>query len=87
MNSDEYRSKKIIKLGQAHVDGSQSGFVYSWGVARPSSLERTDTQSDTSWKYALCDKICYCIDANYAKGTTLEGFITKHRRQLVIECE
>ena len=31
MNSDEYRSKKIIKLGQAHVDGSQSGAVYFRG--------------------------------------------------------
>lgn len=25
----------------------------------------------------------YCIDANYHKGTTVENFINKHRRQLV----
>lgn len=28
-------------------------------------------------------EISYCIDANYWKGTTLEQFLNKHRRQLV----
>lgn len=27
--------------------------------------------------------VSYCIDANYHKGTTIEGYLTKHRRQLV----
>ena len=29
--------------------------------------------------------VSYCIDANYYKGTTLEGYLTKKRRQLVME--
>lgn len=29
-------------------------------------------------------EISYCIDANYWKGTTVEQFLTKKRRQLVV---
>lgn len=35
--------------------------------------------------YDCCDRISYCIDANYYKGTTIENYFKKHRRQLVIE--
>lgn len=28
-------------------------------------------------------QICYCIDSNYWKGSTLDNFLKKHRRQLV----
>ena len=31
---------------------------------------------------SLCE-ISYCIDANYWKGTTVQQFLTKKRRQLV----
>ena len=30
-------------------------------------------------------KVSYCIDSNYWKGSTLESFLTKHRRQLVTD--
>lgn len=30
-------------------------------------------------------EISYCLDANYWKGTTVENFVDKHRRQLVVE--
>ena len=36
-------------------------------------LEQVDRLSETS----------YCIDANYWKGTTVQQFLTKKRRQLV----
>lgn len=80
-------SEKILKIGQISVPGSQAGQVYSeGGWHRPLPPERTDTQSDTSSrKYALTDRISYCIDANYWKGTTVEHFFAKHLRQLVIE--
>ena len=29
--------------------------------------------------------VSYCIDSNYWKGTTLDGFLKKHRRQLVTD--
>jgi len=32
----------------------------------------------------LGQTISYCIDANYWKGTTIEQFVTKKRRQLVV---
>ena len=80
-------SKKIEKVGQISSDNSQAGTVYSKGGWLPqSSPDHTATQSGTSsQKYALTDKISYCIDANYWKGTTLEHFFAKHLRQLVIE--
>ena len=28
---------------------------------------------------------CYCLDSNYWKGTTLQSFLKKHRRQLVTD--
>lgn len=42
-------------------------------------------QSASDDRYRLCDRISYCIDANYFKGTTFESFLNKKRRQLVIE--
>lgn len=33
---------------------------------------------------SLCE-YSYCIDANYAKGTTFKDFLVKHRRQLIIK--
>ena len=30
-------------------------------------------------------EVSYCLDANYWKGTTVENFIDKHRRQLGVE--
>lgn len=81
-------SKGIQKVGQISADGSQAGTVYdSGGVSRPlSSQDATDTPSDTlSKSYRHTDKISYCLDANYWKGTTIEYSLTKHKRQLVIE--
>ena len=79
--------KQILKIGQISVPGSQAGQVYGeGGYHQQSALARTDTQLDTSsQKYLLTDKISYCLDANYWKGTTFESFLSKHRRQLVIE--
>ena len=81
-------NKKILKCGQIHeCDKSESGNVYlRGGCHQPSYQERTDTQSDMlSYRYALTQKISYCLDANYYKGTTIDTFFKKHKRQLVIE--
>ena len=29
--------------------------------------------------------ISYCLDSNYYKGTTIEQYMNKHRRQLIVE--
>ena len=39
--------------------------------------------TDTADKKAGQD-ISYCIDANYWKGTTIDDFIKKKRRQLAV---
>ena len=87
LENSKMSEKQILKIGQISVPGSQAGQVYSEGGYRQqSALAHTDTQLDTSsQRYELTDKISYCLDANYWKGTTFESFLSKHRRQLVIE--
>ena len=73
--------KEVKRVGQMSIDGSQAGLVYSTGGYRRQYVQdATDTQSDI-----LSQKISYCIDANYWKGTSVEDFFRKRRRQLVIE--
>ena len=50
-----------------------------------SSALTEHSMESTSLRYDLSDRISYCIDANYWKGTTVESSFAKHRRQLVIE--
>ena len=38
-----------------------------------------------SLEVPISQKVSYCIDSNYWKGSTLENFLTKHRRQLVTD--
>ena len=80
-------SKGIQKVDQLSSDGSQAGTVYDSGWVSPTIISgATDTPSDTlSKSYRHTDKISYCLDANYWKGTTIEYYLTKHKRQLVIE--
>ena len=36
-------------------------------------------------KVLLTPPVAYCIDANYYKGTTIQQYLKKKRRQLVME--
>ena len=36
-------------------------------------------------KVLLAPPVAYCIDANYYKGTTIQQYLKKKRRQLVME--
>lgn len=54
-------------------------------VKRNNLSVRGDSEEHKDFKYGLCDKYSYCIDANYHKGITFEYFLRTHRRQLVIE--
>lgn len=40
---------------------------------------------ERNFKYGLCRKYSFCIDANYFKGASFEQYLRKHRRQLIIE--
>lgn len=42
-------------------------------------------RDDFNLEYPIKQKISYCIDSNYWKGTSLNNFLTKHRRQLVTD--
>ena len=70
----------------------QSNTVYSGGgchhVCAPhseSSIGYCCSKSQRNRKYQLVSDYSYCLDANYHKGITLEQYLLKHRRQLIIE--
>lgn len=54
-------------------------------VKNNTSIVRGDLSNDRDFKYGLCNRNSYCIDASYAKGITFEYYLKTHRRQLVIE--
>lgn len=50
----------------------------------PSAPESRYRKKETS-DFVFKQDICYCIDSNYWKGSTLRSFIEKRRRQLVTD--
>lgn len=53
-------------------------------MLEPSAPERLYLKNGTL-ESPIRQEVCYCIDSNYWKGSTLENFLTKHRRQLVTD--
>ena len=54
-------------------------------VAEPSEEYDVDREMTTLERIDRLSEISYCIDANYWKGTTVQQFLTKKRRQLVCD--
>lgn len=70
----------------------QSNTVYSGGGRALQSAHQSESsigycccKNQKGRKYQLVSDNSYCIDANYHKGITLEQYLLKHRRQLIIE--
>ena len=79
---------KIEEVGHIEKGNGkhQSNVVYGIGGGITDRLCRNRHQVlDSDFRYGLCDKISYCIDSNYWKGTTFKQYLEKHRRQLIIE--
>lgn len=53
-------------------------------MLEPSAPERLYLKNGTL-ESPITQKVCYCIDSNYWKGSTLGNFLTKRRRQLVTD--
>lgn len=82
---------KILQVGK--LNSSQDGIVVSnEGIAPTHTAGHGNTP-----KVLETPDYSYCLDANYYKGTTIEQYVDKHRRQLIaipqatkkgyIECE
>lgn len=70
---------KIIQVGK--INSSQDGVVVSDEGVSP-----THTAGHGNMPKVLeVPDYSYCLDANYYKGTTIEQYIDKHRRQLISE--
>lgn len=70
---------KILQVGK--LNSSQDGIVVSnEGIAPTHTAGHGNTP-----KVLETPDYSYCLDANYYKGTTIEQYVDKHRRQLVSE--
>lgn len=70
---------KILQVGK--LNSSQDGIVVSnKGIAPTHTVGHGNTP-----KVLETPDYSYCLDANYYKGTTIEQYVDKHRRQLVSE--
>lgn len=70
---------KIVQIGK--LNSSQDGVVVSdKGIAPTHTAGHGNTP-----KVLETPDYSYCLDANYYKGTTIEQYVDKHRRQLVSE--
>jgi hypothetical protein len=79
--------KEVQEIGyiEKGTGKHQSNVVYGAGGGISDSDCKFGNQNKFDDRYSLCDDFSYCLDANYAKGTTVDGFFQKHRRQLIIE--
>lgn len=72
---------KILQVGK--INSSQDGVVVSdKGIAPTHTAGHGNTP-----KVLETPDVSYCLDANYYKGTTIEQYIDKHRRQFVLDNE
>lgn len=70
---------KILQVGK--INSSQDGVVVSEEGISPT---HTAGHGNTP-KVLETPDYSYCLDANYYKGTTIQQYVEKHRRQLVLE--
>ena len=70
---------KILQVGK--LNSSQDGIVVSdKGIAPTHTAGHGNTP-----KVLETPDYSYCLDVNYYKGTTIEQYVDKHRRQLISE--
>lgn len=70
---------KILQVGK--LNSSQDGVVVSDNGIAPTHM----AGHNNTPKVLETPNYSYCLDANYYKGTTIEQYVDKHRRQLVSE--
>lgn len=90
-----YLSDKAISgLDRRTLQNQQKGSGFGWNPTEGEGVAKTlSTSSGTKMtdNYIAVQKVkelsdvSYCIDANYHKGTSVEQFLTKKRRQLVVQ--
>lgn len=74
----------IIKIGSLTDRNSQGERVYTTDLAVTLNANGGGLGAKTGL-YLINGDISYCITANESKGTTLEDFLKKKRRQLVTD--
>ena len=85
--------KEATKKGYAEAyDGDSINLQYPNSKTRMGRVGKQVSQTLTrTCEMCIVEKvqelsdISYCLDANYYKGTTVDQFIEKHRRQLVVD--
>lgn len=80
-------SPKIIEENETIPTGQLSLFE-TYSDTKQANIGSSENQVVSDLKETMNKQdVSYCIDANYWKGSTIDNFIDKHRRQLVMDCE
>lgn len=80
-------SPKIIEKNETIPTGQLSLFE-TYSDTKQTNIGSSENQVVSDLKETMNKQdVSYCIDANYWKGSTIDNFIDKHRRQLVMDCE
>lgn len=78
---------KIIEENETIPTGQLSLFE-TYSDTKQTNIGSSENQVVSDLKETMNKQdVSYCIDANYWKGSTIDNFIDKHRRQLVMDCE
>ena len=78
---------KIIEENETIPTGQLSLFE-TYSDTKQTNIGSSENQVVSSLKETMNKQdVSYCIDANYWKGSTIDNFIDKHRRQLVMDCD
>ena len=78
---------KIIEENETIPTGQLSLFE-TYSDTKQTNIGSSENQVVSNLKETMNKQdVSYCINANYWKGSTIDNFIDKHRRQLVMDCE
>lgn len=76
----------LINSALVSAQNRQRLYWANWKITQPE--DKGIYLKDIDHENTYCDREkSYCIDANYAKGTTIEQYLTKSRRQIVFNLE
>lgn len=85
LDGQEFEFPEGVELKLRLKDMLEDVVDEKYYVSEEKTREFFNNNPDVLEKLGKYFETSYCIDANYWKGTTLDGFFNKKRRQLVLE--
>ena len=83
LTSRDYKDPRLVNENAVKQVGNISASTGAWN--NPQIGRVYDPNNYTNKDTLKTPDVSYCLDASYYKGTTVEEYLKKHRRQLVFE--